>query len=209
MRIKLILHEIDPDDSVLDIGCVNHTAFAEDKEEWLHKYLYDKAKYVLGIDCAESEVEKLKDRGYNVVVADAENMQLGTQFDVIVAGELIEHLSNSGRFLEGCKEHLKGDGKLVLTTPNVWWVVRMMSVIFRGFAELHEEHTCWYDKKSLNQLLTRHGFKIEKVEFVPAPHGSLLCAFTRWLYRLGLKQLGGHTLFVVCRKRISESGNEH
>jgi len=199
-RIKLILQEIDSNDTVLDIGCVHHSAEVANTAKWLHKYLYGKAKYVLGMDILECEVEKLRNSGYNVIVADAENFKLDQKFDVIIAGELIEHLSNPGKFLERCKDHLKDKGKLILTTPNAWCILNLISVIFKGFPPLNVEHTCWYDKKTVAQLLDRYGFKIDKFDFVKPPRGARGWLLAHMLYNLGFKQLGGVGLFVVCRR---------
>lgn len=55
---------------------------------------------------------------------DAESLPFKDEiFDVIVAGELIEHLFNPTRFLRDCYRILKDKGILIITTPNrkSWW----------------------------------------------------------------------------------------
>ena len=83
-RIHLILNEILPDDSVLDIGCADHFAEMSVEDRWLHKHLYTKTKSVLGMDLAESEVEKLQNKGYNVIQGNAE--KIGDRFCIKQAG---------------------------------------------------------------------------------------------------------------------------
>src|SRR3989344_4764139 len=90
---------------VLDVGCVDHNANEELENSWLHKIIKSVAKSVIGVDFEENEVQKLRAKGYNIVVGDVETVTIGKTFDVIVAGELIEHLSNPGLFLENMYRH--------------------------------------------------------------------------------------------------------
>ena len=55
--------------SVLDIGVVNHTLDATDSPEWLHGNLRRSASKCLGVDVLESEIAKLRERGFNVLCA--------------------------------------------------------------------------------------------------------------------------------------------
>jgi len=104
---------------VLDLGCVQHSSNKATRADWLHGIISKYASYCLGVDLLEKEVKKLNELGYNIICADVEKMDLPEKdFDVIVAGELIEHLANPGLFLENCRNHLKDDGLLIITTPN-------------------------------------------------------------------------------------------
>ncbi len=81
-------------------------------------FIVKNSRTCLGIDIEEKEIIKMKKEGYNVICANVETMQLNLKFDVIIAGELIEHLHNPGLFLNTLYEHLRDEGKLILTTPN-------------------------------------------------------------------------------------------
>ena len=82
---------------VLDVGCVDHVASEEmNRPLWLHKIIKSVAKSVTGVDFEREEVEKLRAKGYDVIYGDVETVDMGKTFDVVVAGELIEHLSNPG-----------------------------------------------------------------------------------------------------------------
>ena len=94
------------DKDVLDLGCVNHDSKLKDDPLWVHGFL-NKNCDVLGVDILWEGIKDLFKDGYNVVCGDAENINLEKKFDVIVAGELIEHLSNQGLFLNNCRRHLK------------------------------------------------------------------------------------------------------
>lgn len=60
------------------------------------------SKTLEGLDLYEEGVEYLRQIGYHINVGNAENYDLGRQFDVIVSGDLIEHLGDLGGFLMSC-----------------------------------------------------------------------------------------------------------
>lgn len=197
-RHKSVLEQLEPTDSVLDIGVVQHNAEYEKSDNWLHKHIDRKCIDVLGIDILKDEIQTLQDRGYNVQVADAEWFNLSRSFDKIVAGELIEHLCNPGIFLDRAYEHLKPGGRLILTTPNVWSIAYLKRLAFNKEVHCNSEHTAWYDTRTLRQLLERNGFDpsvsyIEPQNVTPTP-APQLC------WKLGSKRLGAISLLAVAKR---------
>jgi 2-polyprenyl-3-methyl-5-hydroxy-6-metoxy-1,4-benzoquinol methylase len=154
------------DKEVLDIGCVNHDSKLKDDPLWVHGFL-KRHSNVLGVDILQEEVEKLKKDGYNVICGDAETMDLGKRYDVIVAGELIEHLSNQGLFLNNCKKHLTTNGLLILTTPHTFNLRYSIMNLFllRDNPKVCQEHTCQYSPQTIRELLERNGFDIVKIGY--------------------------------------------
>ena len=75
-------------------------------------------------------------------------------FDVVVAGDVIEHVYNQGLFLNNIHKHLNDEGKLIITTPNAKWP----TVILKP----NPTHTLWHDRFTLEYILKEHGFKIDK-----------------------------------------------
>ena len=99
--------------NVLDLGCVDFDwkkAIAEKKDFWLHGFLCRHAKNCVGVDIYQDEVKSLNDAGYTCVAGNVETIDIGRKFDVIIASNLIEHLSNPGLFLENVKRHLNARG---------------------------------------------------------------------------------------------------
>src|SRR5712691_2815517 len=81
--------------AVLDVGCVNHDLGNIGGTNWLHRAIVEVAASVLGVDYLEDEIRELAKRGYRVIAADVTKpIDIEEQFDVIVIGNLIEHLSN-------------------------------------------------------------------------------------------------------------------
>ena len=139
--------------SVLDIGCIGHSAQKIRSEEWLHRHICRHANQVVGLDFAEAQVKILQAEGYDIVVGDAEDFDVGQRFDRIVAAELIEHLLNPGKFLHCAKNHLKSDGILILTTPNPFYPKRILEILIQGKVNVHPEHTMWYCPQTLEVML--------------------------------------------------------
>lgn len=152
--------------NVLDLGCVRHDLDETTKEGWLHGHIVNNAATVTGVDYLEEEVNELVKKGYNMVCANVETMDLGNKYELIVAGDLIEHLSNFGMFLERVYEHLKDNGEFVVTTPNPVNIFRFMNVLAGGKAGANQEHTCWFTEQVLEQLVVRYGFKVKEVAYV-------------------------------------------
>jgi len=144
---------------VLDLGCVCHQLDIA-YPPWLHGYICERADSVLGVDVLEAEIEELNRRGYHVVYADVEAMDLGEQFDVVVAGDLVEHLTNHADFLRRVSAHLKPDGVFVMTTPNPITLLRYMRLITGGETQAHHEHTCWFTAKVFRQMAERFGLEV-------------------------------------------------
>jgi len=167
--------------SVLDIGCTGHVLDTS-SPHWLHGRLRKEFPLVIGIDTSAENVALLRKDGYeHVFLQSAESFQLDQQFDTIVAGELIEHLSNPGLFLTRSRDHLKPGGRIVLTTPNPF------SLLFVSYALLkypktceNLQHTCWFCPQTIKELVERCGLKIDHFElFDDYPAGS-----SSWRFRL-------------------------
>ena len=165
---------------VADLGCVDarpgkerSTGRVARKPNSLHRELLTINPDILGIDIDAEGVDALAEQGFRVLCADAEVMDLGTRFDVIVAGELIEHLENPGRFLRNLRRHLNRGGQLALTTPKPFYAGQRYKIWRHGRPSVHEDHTCWFDPKTLHQLLERTGYRVTQ-RFWIQPRRSLL-----------------------------------
>ncbi|WP_455577479.1 class I SAM-dependent methyltransferase [Anaerosinus sp.] len=158
---------------VLHLGFIQHSALYEDKiknDDWLHEKINKVALNLIGFDYLKDDVEKIKEKyGYECYWADVTNSEkmkgltnLGA-FDVVVCGELIEHVDNPGLMLENIKMFMNRESILIITTPNPWSRQRINLINNRILEEkwLNKEHVCWYSYQTLKQLLTRRCF-VEK-----------------------------------------------
>ena len=199
-RFKLIKPYIE-NKTVLDIGCCGSRYKLEG---WLHLNIKKSSKNVFGIDKSKECIEFLREKGYDVEVANAENFNLNQKFEVIVAGELIEHLSNFQGFLNSVRKHLKEDGLLILSTPNMFYFREILFLILKGYPTVNPEHTCWFDEVTLQQLLGRFGFSVEKIMYTTEIKYNKLKLKDAILYlieRLILyKKLKYGTIIVIAKK---------
>jgi SAM-dependent methyltransferase len=152
------------DKDVLDLGTVMHDPENYRSKYWAHNAIRQVAKSLIGLDLYKEGVDYLNERGYQVVHADAQNFDLGTQFDVIVAGDVVEHLENFDGFLESVKAHLRPTGKLIITTPNPWYWKMIIKGLLSDFPLNNPEHSCWFCPTTLSQLVRRHGMKVTALE---------------------------------------------
>ncbi len=97
---------------ILDVGCGKGRIIEELKKV--------RGTEVFGIDVSRKSVDICKKKGLNVKRADAEKMPFpSSSFEIVYAGEVIEHLYNPDAFLEESWRVLKERGRLLITTPNL------------------------------------------------------------------------------------------
>ena len=157
---------------VLDLGCVDHEARQEGGKDWLHRKIREKARSALGVDYAAEEVARLRNKGYDVIQGNVENLELKRTFDVVIAGNIIEHLSNPGLFLDTAKRHLKKNGFFILTTDNCYGLRSLKAVTFFDGIHPNKEHSLAFEEEVFRQLLERHGFQITDFYYYNGPYAN-------------------------------------
>ena len=162
-RIDILLDYVE-DKRVLDLGCVEHDVVIEEKPDWwLHGLIKKRAKSVLGVDYDNAAVDCLKSRGYDVCTADVENMDLNNQFDVVVAGELFEHLTNHRSFLDSVSRHLNSEGLFIASMPNANSLNYFMQSLIYGHEVDAWDHTSFFTPLTLCVMLKKCGFTPEEI----------------------------------------------
>lgn len=153
---------------VLHVGCVDSglTQARLRSGELLHARLHEVASELWGVDVDPAGVELLAQRFHNVFVLPADRIaqdaRLAAQrFDVIVASELLEHLSNPGQFLDAVQRlMLPEHTELLVSVPNATRLPLLWTTP-RGVERVHPEHVCWYSHATITRLLRRHGLRVE------------------------------------------------
>lgn len=185
---------------VLDVGCVDSWLAREPTAErlahhpdLLFRRMAAVCADVTGVDIDAEGIGILRREGHNVVCADAAEMDLGTAFDTIVAGEVIEHVSNAGLFLANLARHLAPGGALIITTPNPFYS-RQVGWIWRyGRPRAHEDHTAWFDPITLSAALHRAGLEAFEGYWVQPRKG-------RWkAWRQLFRSYFSHSFMVLAR----------
>lgn len=116
----------------------------------------------------------------NLLMCDAQNMPFRRGcFDLVVAFELIEHLSMRAEFLESCYAALRANGTLVLTTPlgiNVLDLnglrTKLLTKLWLGTTNVEGHVKEFRSAGETIRALESAGFALVKVElwwFAPIP----------------------------------------
>lgn len=140
----------------------------------------------VGVDSSSEILQYLrgtypKNQFYRIDL-DKDAFQLGQQFDTILMLAVIEHLSQPQKVLCQVLEHLKPDGRLLITTPSPFGdqIHRLGARIglFSQFAA--DDHETIFNQGSLQKLLERCDLQIDH--------------FRGFLF-------GGNQLFVCSRRK--------
>jgi SAM-dependent methyltransferase len=169
------IREVCKGKKVLHLGCTNYpyTQEAIDSDMLLHFELEKIADKVYGFDYDQAGLDILAEHGtadlYRADLQKLEDVELNETFDVIIAGEMIEHLNNPGLFLEGIKRFMNDKTLLVITTINAYCGMRFWIYGLRGkkgsVEPVHPDHVAYYSYSTLGLLLARHDLHTEKFMF--------------------------------------------
>jgi 2-polyprenyl-3-methyl-5-hydroxy-6-metoxy-1,4-benzoquinol methylase len=154
---------------VLDIGC---------SSGYLARPLAGRGCTVVGIEQDPVAAEEAREVCVEVLVGDAETLELPfdpASFDVLLCGDLVEHLRDPEGFLGRIRPLLRRDGLLVLTTPNVAnWANRLGLLVGRwrytDRGILDRTHLHLFTQATLVETLVHAGYRVVELDFtVPVP----------------------------------------
>lgn len=162
----LAINEIMQGSRVLDIGC-GPGNFARE--------LQKKSCIVAGIDKYEPEGKKIFENFYLWDEAKDIIMHNVDTYNCILLLDIIEHLSKPEKFLDNLRRISKTTKpKFIITTGNVAFFITRLQLFIgnfnygkRGILDL--THSRLYTFKTLRRLFEQCGYKIEKLQGIPAP----------------------------------------
>ena len=187
--------------NVLHLGCIDHDLFEakQKRNVWLHEKLAEVAEGIVGLDILSEHIPLLRKKGHDIRWGDVEHFEdidINMHFDLIVAGEIIEHLLNPGLFLSGVKKYFSENTEMIVTTPNCF-ALRRIPATLKNRELTREDHTCWYSHNTLKQLLEINGYKIGQVLFYAyMKQDSVGSKIQRRFYRI-FPRLADGLVFVV------------
>ena len=100
-------------------------------------------------DYTQVDCDRVKDQPLPV----CEGVQL------IICGEVLEHLSNPGYFLEGLKRAYPAV-PVIFTVPNAFSSGGQEWLVKRGRENVNADHVCYYSYTTIKELLRRAGYTI-------------------------------------------------
>lgn len=98
-------------------------------------------------------------------------------FDLVVCGEVLEHLSNPGWFLTRLKRQCP-DVPVIITVPNAFSAVAARWAL-KGTENVNSDHVAWYSPTTIGTLLLRVGYKSGALYYYngdgPTAEGLIVC----------------------------------
>jgi SAM-dependent methyltransferase len=193
---------------VLHLGCIGFTDLElSDRIRLAKKSLHwslSQVATVTGVDYSEAVVNEYRRLGIftNIVVGDVERLnelRIDEKFDIILSGDIIEHISNPGLMLEGIKRFCHPHTKVILTTPHAFGLMNYLRFALNKFRE-GAEHVMTFNWQNIKNLLERHEYAIDDICTCYQAYAKRY----RIMFRLGkafferFPKFGG-TLFVVAK----------
>lgn len=165
-RISVITHYIrQATGKILHIGCVGKPH----ESIWLHKHIVRVAEHtsVIGVDTDAEGIQTMQQQGYLAETCDVMNLAVqfpAGHFGLVVAGEIIEHVSDQKGFLQACASVLAPGGVLLVTTPNpygicftLWyWLIRQEQIV-------NPEHVLWHTPRTMTTLAESADMRVVSV----------------------------------------------
>jgi 2-polyprenyl-3-methyl-5-hydroxy-6-metoxy-1,4-benzoquinol methylase len=163
-RLLAWLDELPPT-SVLDVGCSDGMLGALARRSGHH---------VTGVDVVRHDgVEHRLDRFLEADLAQGLPAEAET-YDVVVAADILEHVTEPGILLDDIMEHLKDDGQLLVSVPNFGhWYPRGRTALglfdYDQRGPLDIGHVRFFTRRSFEKLLRRHGWRVRERLAVGSP----------------------------------------
>jgi 2-polyprenyl-3-methyl-5-hydroxy-6-metoxy-1,4-benzoquinol methylase len=168
--VMLQMLESLPASRILDLGC-SGGLFADRARTIGH--------HVTGVDFME--IDGVRDRTDRFFVTDLEvgiPEEVGDRYDVVVAGDVIEHLSRPSETLRQIRNVLRPGGQLLLSVPNFghWYPrARVVTGLFgydrRGI--LDNTHLRFFTRSTLRRMVRSAGFDIMEELATGLPLGAV------------------------------------
>ena len=156
---------------------VIHLGFTDERQtesklregRWLHSDLAAASSQLVGLDTDVAGVEQARAQGYEAYVVDVQDSEAVNALalqpaDVVIAGEIIEHLESPGPFLRSVKPLLNPTGRLVVTTPNAYRAAGFLAPLL-GEELIHPDHVGIHSIHTLRTLGRRAGYRVDKLGY--------------------------------------------
>jgi 2-polyprenyl-3-methyl-5-hydroxy-6-metoxy-1,4-benzoquinol methylase len=151
---------------ILEIGCGGGDTLIEIKKNRI-------AKEVVGVDInfleESNQQNSLIDK---ILIGNIEQLELDypeQYFDVIICGDVIEHLIDPWSLIIKLTKHLKNEGIWIISIPNVREIFTLYKIVIRGNFKYNEggildrTHLRFFCKQNIIELFSTPHLKISKI----------------------------------------------
>lgn len=163
--------------NILDLGCSTGTLGESIKAK-------TKAR-VVGAELSKDMSDIAAKRLDRVIVGDIEKPEIfsklkSEKFDVIILGDILEHLRDPWSLLNNLQELLSPRGSVVASIPNVRHLDTVFNLIFKGYWPYRERgihdktHLRFFTLKNILEMFSNAKLKVEKIDVhyrvIETPH---------------------------------------
>ena len=177
---------------ILDVGCG-----AGDLLLMLKKAGFGNAE---GLDYSRKAKEFAEKREIKVTLCDLEKEtpSFKEKFNVVILGDILEHVFDPLFFLEKAKNLLRKDGWCLLSVPNAgWWLNGIFLTFVPQFLRLSPAFGVWthcnqFTFYTLKKILNDTGFKVIKSAGIPfaqpkPPQESFIRKIVKFIFKSPIK----------------------
>jgi len=160
----LIIELLGLDKRVLDVGCATGN---------LAEVLAGRGCRVTGIEIDPEAARQAENHCERVIVGDVESLDLDAEldeesFDVIVFGDVLEHLKNPLQTLRRFKPFLHTEGYVIASIPNIAHGSVRLALMqgrfrYRSLGLLDDTHLRFFTRETVEQLFKDAGFLIAEL----------------------------------------------
>lgn len=183
---------------ILEVGCASG---------YFSKVLIDHNHHVTGIEPDIKSANTAKKVIPNIFIGTftefINNTKLDKHFDVIIFGDVLEHLANPEDILQRSKKLLKNDGIIVASIPNIsHFAIRAMMLEgkwqYSDLGTLDRTHLKFFTHESIIELFTNSGFEISNMSSVKLG--------TKEAAMLNNLQISNNSINIVEKNSLDNSG---
>lgn len=150
--------------NILDIGCGSGR---------ITKKIQDKGYRVNGLDFSEEAIKKAKQIGITANICNLDNgiMTDSDSYDVIWAGDIIEHVFDPIGLLKESHRVLKNGGVILMTIPSDVGLISRIKILFGQSYQSamyknsgYYKHHTFFNINLIKFMLKKAGFKIIRIK---------------------------------------------
>src|SRR5262245_8555824 len=133
---------------------------------------------VTGIELNPEAAAKARQRCERVICGDAEVLDYAKEladerFDVVLFGDVLEHLKDAGTVLRKIRDFVKPDGYAVASIPNIGHAAVVLELMagrfaYRPLGLLDNTHIRFFNRRSIYELFESTGYVIEELSRIEA-----------------------------------------
>jgi len=201
-RVEFILNHADGK-SVLHIGCSDmpFTEYKIKRETLLHQRIAKVTNDLTGVDLSHAGIQLMRDAGIpQVYSVDAETDLfniLEKKYDVVIVGEVLEHVLNPGMFLNSIRSVCHKQSIVLITTPNNAPLKRLPRLIFRNEV-VHPDHLYYFSYSTLSALFNKCNYNPIEWHVYWRDVGILSIIINKLLRRISFFQYFADGFCVLC-----------